>query len=72
MPTRKKPDANELARTIVAIATGEEPKTKLATPKQRASQKGGRSGGKKRMEALTRRQKWTRSPRISENSTRRR
>lgn len=53
MTPRKKLDLNQLAASIVAQATGEAPKTKMATPKQLAGQKGGRVGGKKRMSALT-------------------
>lgn len=53
MVTRKKLDLNQLAASIVAQATGEVPKTKMATPKQIAGSKGGLKGGKARMAALT-------------------
>lgn len=53
MATRKKLDLNQIAASIVAQATGEAPKAKMATPKQIAGSKGGRVGGKKRMEVLT-------------------
>ena len=55
MPTRpsKKLDLSQLAKSIVAQATGEAPKLKMATPKQIAGQKGGRKGGEARMAALT-------------------
>lgn len=54
MPTsRKKLDLSLLAKSIVDQAVGEAPKTKMATAKQIAAQKGGLKGGKTRMEALT-------------------
>jgi hypothetical protein len=53
MTARKKLDLNQLAISIVAQATGEAPKTKMATPKQIAGRKGGLKGGKARMGALT-------------------
>lgn len=55
MPSRtsKKLDLSQLAKSIVDQATGEAPKTKMATAKQIAGQKGGLKGGKARMDALT-------------------
>lgn len=47
MPSRpsKKLDLSQLAKSIVAQATGEAPKVKMATPKQIAGRKGGLKGG---------------------------
>lgn len=53
MPTRKKLDLSQLAKSIVDQATGAEPKTKLATAKQLAACKAGKTGGKSRMSSLT-------------------
>ncbi len=55
MPTRssKKLDLSQLAKSIVDQATGESPKVKMATAKQRAGQAGGLKGGKARMDAMT-------------------
>jgi hypothetical protein len=57
MPTqsskRAKLDVNQLAKSIVDQAIGDAPKKRMATAKQRAGQKGGAIGGKKRMASLT-------------------
>lgn len=51
--TGKKLDLNQLAKSIVDEATGEEPKTVMATPRQRAGKLSGAKGGKARMEGLS-------------------
>jgi len=56
MPNPKRPrDANELARLIVDIATGEEPERKAPelSPMGELGRSGGLKGGKARAESLT-------------------
>lgn len=45
-------DPNQLAKSIVDIATGEKPEEEF-TPSQTRSSKGGKKGGKARAKALT-------------------
>ena len=53
MPNPKRPrDANQLAKMIVDLSTGDETEPEMSD-KQRAGQKGGLKGGKARKEALS-------------------